>query len=212
MDDRLAAGLPSGGQRYGPATSASRTSRARRSRILYQNDDYGKECLYGFQKTVGAGRDRRLAELPARRRAPRPPTPRRRACAPLAPTRSWSSPRRREAIVALVVAYTTRLAAADKLVNSVGATDSYHDAAQNSAGSPDAVNGVVSTGVPEIPVRDPSYANDPQIKLYKQIMAKYAPSFPSPGTTRCSSTGWPRPTRSSRRCTARARTRRASRS
>ncbi|MGZ8695362.1 MAG: hypothetical protein ACXWYS_07990, partial [Gaiellaceae bacterium] len=27
---------------------------------------------------------------------------------------------------------------------------------------------------------DPSYANDPQIKLYKQIMAKYAPSFPEP--------------------------------
>jgi branched-chain amino acid transport system substrate-binding protein len=145
--------------------------------VLYQNDDYGKEWLYGFQKTVGA------SNVVASQSYPRgggaaaisAPVARLRASGANAlvviatPT---------ESITALVVAY--RLGwRPDKLVNSVGATDAFMKSAQNSAGSPDAVNGVVSTGYLKDP-SDPSYANDPQVKLYKQIMAKYAPSFPEP--------------------------------
>ncbi len=147
--------------------------------VLYQNDDYGKEFLYGFQKTVGAVGDRRVAELPARRRCGRGSAPRRPGCArPVRTRSSWSSPRR-PSRSRRSSSRTDSAGGRNKLVNSVGATDSFMTAAQNSAGSPDAVNGVVSTGYLKDP-SDPSYANDPQIKLYKQIMAKYAPSFPEP--------------------------------
>jgi len=145
--------------------------------VLYQNDSYGQEWLYGFQKTVG--KDAIVASQSYPRgggaAAVQAPTARLRASGAdtflviATPT---------ESITALVVAY--RLGwKPNKLVNSVGATDAFMTAAQNSAGSPDAVNGVVSTTYAKDP-SDPSYANDPQVKLYKQIMTKYAPSFPEP--------------------------------
>jgi len=145
--------------------------------VLYQNDDYGKEWLYGFQKTVGASAIVASQSYPrgGGAAAVQAPTARLRASGVdtflviATPT---------ESITALVVAY--RLGwKPNKLVNSVGATDAFMTAAQNSAGSPDAVNGVVSTTYAKDP-SDPSYQNDPQVKLYKTIMAKYAPSFPEP--------------------------------
>ena len=60
----------------------------RRSRVLYQNDDYGKEWLYGFQKTRRRVGDRRVAELPARRRRRRRSGAHRRGCARPVRTRS----------------------------------------------------------------------------------------------------------------------------
>jgi branched-chain amino acid transport system substrate-binding protein len=145
--------------------------------VLYQNDSYGQEWLYGFQKTVGASAIVASQSYPrgGGAAAVQAPTARLRASGAdtfvviATPT---------ESITALVVAY--RLGwKPNKLVNSVGATDAFMTAAQNSAGSPDAVNGVVSTTYAKDP-SDPSYANDPQVKLYKQIMTKYAPSFPEP--------------------------------
>jgi branched-chain amino acid transport system substrate-binding protein len=83
-----------------------------------------------------------------------------------------------ESINALVVAWKLGWKP-NKIVNSVGATNSFMTAAQTSAGSPDSVNGVVSTTYLKDP-GDPKYANDATVKLYKGIMAQYAPSFPEP--------------------------------
>ena len=146
--------------------------------VLYQNDDYGKEFLYGFQKTVGQ------AAIVASQSYPRGGGA---AAFTASTTRLASSGANTllvvatptESIFALVTADKTGWRPANKLVNSVGGTDSFMTTAQNLSGSADAVNGVVSTGYLKDP-SDPSYANDPQIKLYKQIMAKYAPSFPEP--------------------------------
>jgi branched-chain amino acid transport system substrate-binding protein len=58
-------------------------------------------------------------------------------------------------------------------VNSVSATDTFMGAAvQNS--SPDTVNGSISVGYVKDPA-NPKYDNDPAMKLYKRLMAKYAP-------------------------------------
>jgi hypothetical protein len=82
-----------------------------------------------------------------------------------------------ESITALVVAY--RLGwRPNKLVNSVGATDTYMTLARNSAGSPAAVDGVVTTAYLKDPA-SPAYANDAQVKLYQRLMAKYAPGQPA---------------------------------
>jgi branched-chain amino acid transport system substrate-binding protein len=83
-----------------------------------------------------------------------------------------------ESVTALVTAY--RLGwRPNKLVNSVGATDTFMTLARNAAGSPDAVEGVVTTTYLKDPSA-PAYANDPQVRLYERLMAKYAPSFPRP--------------------------------
>ena len=45
---------------------------------------------------------------------------------------------------------------------------------REAAGSPEAVNGVVTTTYLKDPAA-PKYANDPQVKFYKTLMAKYLP-------------------------------------
>ena len=95
--------------------------------VLYQNDDYGKEWLYGFQKTVGASAIVASQSYPrgGGAAAVQAPTARLRASGAdtllviATPT---------ESITALVVAY--RLGwKPNKLVNSVGATDAFMTAA-----------------------------------------------------------------------------------
>ena len=48
-------------------------------------------------------------------------------------------------------------------------------AAQNSAGSADAVNGLVTTTYLKDPAQ-PKYQRDPQVRFYKGLMAKYLPT------------------------------------
>jgi branched-chain amino acid transport system substrate-binding protein len=145
--------------------------------VLRQNDDYGKEWLDGFEQAAGSSTVVATETYPRGGGAAV-------IAGPVAKLRASGADTflviatPTESITALVVAY--RLGwRPNKLVNSVGATDSFMTAAKNSAGSVDAVNGVVSTTY----LKDPSatqYANDAQVKLYKNIMAKYAPSFPEP--------------------------------
>jgi branched-chain amino acid transport system substrate-binding protein len=137
--------------------------------ILYQNDDYGKDLLLGFRKTAGSlvtatesyeVGSTAVTSQTARLRASGADTF--LIIAIPGPT-----------ITALVTAY--RIGWRPKLlVNSVGATDVWLTAAQNSAGSPEAVNGVVTTTYLKDPAA-PKYANDSQIKFYKTLMAKYLP-------------------------------------
>ena len=142
--------------------------------VLRQNDDYGKEFLGGFTK--GAGAKFVVATETYPRNAGSA------VAAPVARLRASGADTLLviatpgETITALVTAY--RLGwRPNKVVNSVGATDTYLTLARASAGSADAVNGVVTTAYLKDPA-SPAYANDPQVLFYKRLMAKYAPGQP----------------------------------
>jgi branched-chain amino acid transport system substrate-binding protein len=77
-------------------------------------------------------------------------------------------------IQALVIAY--KIGWKPKLyVNSVSATDTFLSLAQKSAGSADAVNGVITDQYLKDP-GDASQRKDPGVKLYFRLMNKYGPS------------------------------------
>src|SRR5688500_4195633 len=144
--------------------------------ILRQNDDYGREFVQGFASR--AGRNIVATETyPRAGGATVVPGPVARLRASGADTfLIIATPT--ESVTALVTAY--RLGwRPTKLVNSVGATDTLMTLARNAAGSPEAVEGVVSTTYLKDPSA-PQYANDAQVRLYERLMAKYAPSFPRP--------------------------------
>jgi branched-chain amino acid transport system substrate-binding protein len=138
--------------------------------VLYQDDQYGKDLLAGFKKT--AGRTITASESYS-----------------VGQTNVTSQEARLKAsgsdtylfiaipstsIPALVTAYKLNWHP-HLLVNSVGATDVWMTAAQNAAGSPDAVNGIVTTTYLKDPAQ-PKYANDKQCLFYKRLMAKYLPN------------------------------------
>jgi branched-chain amino acid transport system substrate-binding protein len=145
--------------------------------VLRQNDDYGREFLEGFERAAGAGRVIARETYPRAGGATVVPGPTARLRASGADTfLIIATPT--ESVTALVTAY--RLGwRPNKLVNSVGATDTFMTLARNAAGSPDAVEGVVTTTYLKDPSA-PTYANDAQVRLYERLMAKYAPSFPRP--------------------------------
>jgi branched-chain amino acid transport system substrate-binding protein len=145
--------------------------------VLRQNDDYGKEFLEGFGRGAGAGRVVATETYPRAGGATVIPGPVARLRASGADTfLVIATPT--ETITALITAY--RLGwRPTKLVNSVGATDTFMTAVRASTGSAESVEGVVSTTYLKDPSA-PTYANDPQVRLYERLMAKYAPSFPRP--------------------------------
>ncbi len=145
--------------------------------VIFQNDDYGKQELAGFQNVVGKN------AIVASRGYPRNGGS--AAVTPLIPQLKASGADTlfviatpQESYTSLAVAYKIGWKP-NKIVNSVGATDTFMAVAKQIAGSPDAVEGVVTAQYLKDPV-NPKYANDPQIKLYEQVMDKYAPSFPNP--------------------------------
>ncbi len=145
--------------------------------VLRQNDDYGKEFLEGFTRGAGARAIVATETYPRAGGASVVPGPVARLRASGADTLLViATPT--ESVTALVTAY--RLGwRPNKLVNSVGATDTFMTLAQRAAGSPEAVEGVVTTSYLKDPSA-PAYANDAQVRLYERLMAKYAPSFPRP--------------------------------
>jgi len=77
-------------------------------------------------------------------------------------------------IQGLVIAY--KLGWKPKLyVNSVSATDTFLTIAAQSAGSNDAVNGVITDNYLRDP-GDPTQRKDPAVKLYFRLMGKYGPN------------------------------------
>jgi branched-chain amino acid transport system substrate-binding protein len=145
--------------------------------VIYQNDDYGKEELAGFQQAAGSG-----AIVASRGYARNGGAA---AVQPLIPQLKASGADTllviatpTESITSLAVAYKIGWKP-NRIVNSVGATDTFMALAKQSAGSADAVEGVVTATYLKDPV-NPTYANDPQVKLYEKVMDKYAPSFPNP--------------------------------
>jgi branched-chain amino acid transport system substrate-binding protein len=137
--------------------------------ILYQDDQYGKDLLNGFKKT--ANRTIVATEsYPVGSTAVSSQVARLRASgADTFLIIAIPGP----AITALVTAYRIGWSP-HLLVNSVGATDVWMTAAQNAAGSADAVNGIVTTAYLKDPAQ-PQYQKDPQVKFYKSLMTKYLP-------------------------------------
>jgi len=158
------------GKAYGQRIAA--TAPNSKVAILYQNDDYGKDYLAGFEPAVGASRI--VAKEGYEVTAPSVASQVAKLRASGADTfLIIGTPR--GTIQALVTAY--RLGWRPSLyVNSVAATDTFLTQARQAAGSADAVNGVVTTTYLKDPA-SPQYANDATVKLYKRLMAKYAPGL-----------------------------------
>jgi branched-chain amino acid transport system substrate-binding protein len=144
--------------------------------VLRQNDDYGREFLQGFLAGAGQGFVVATETYPRNGGASVIPGPVQRLRASGADTfLVIATPT--ESVTALVTAF--RLGwRPNKLVNSVGATSTFLGLAQQSAGSADAVNGVVTTTYLKDP-NSPQYRNDPRVVLYRAIMARYAPGQPA---------------------------------
>ena len=139
--------------------------------ILYQNDDFGKDYVYGFRsraarmvvatETYEAGQTSVASQL-ARLRAAGANT-------------LYIVAIPSTGIPALVTAYRLGWRPTHLLAASVTATDAFLTTAQNAAGSADAVNGLVTAAYLK-DVAAAKYANDPQVKFYNSLMAKYVPN------------------------------------
>jgi branched-chain amino acid transport system substrate-binding protein len=141
--------------------------------VIYQNDSYGKDYIAGLETGLGAKKNQIVTtqgfevtdpsvtnQVLALRRAGvdtlmifGTPTPTIRTYATMAAI-GWKPD--------------------NIFVNSVSATDTFMGIAVARAGAAE-VNGSISTYYTKDPA-NPSWANDPGMKLYKSIMAKYAPS------------------------------------
>jgi branched-chain amino acid transport system substrate-binding protein len=140
--------------------------------VLMQNDDYGKDYLRGLQRGLRGGTARIVAQEAYEVGTPSvaPHVSRLRASnANVFVVFAIPQP----TIQALVVAH--RLGwNPTKYVNDVSATDTFLTLAQTSAGSVEATRGVITATYLKDPAA-PKYQNDATVRLYKRLMAKYAP-------------------------------------
>jgi branched-chain amino acid transport system substrate-binding protein len=140
--------------------------------VFFQNDDYGKDYLKGLKQGLGSRTslivseqsyeltDSSYASQLSRQRASgadtwvllSTPTPTVRAIG-TAKALNWKPDR--------------------IVINSVAATDSVMRAASANAGA-EFVNGAISTAYAKNPT-NPKYRNDPAMKQYKRLVAKYLP-------------------------------------
>src|SRR5919106_3696408 len=138
--------------------------------VLYQNDDYGKDYLFGFRSRAGSTIVATQSYEPGAPSVSPQVAALRASGADTFLILAIPTP----TIQALVTAY--RLGWHPNLiVNSVSATDTFQTIARNSAGSPDAVNGIITTAYLKDPA-SPKYAKDAQVKRYKGWMDKYLPA------------------------------------
>jgi branched-chain amino acid transport system substrate-binding protein len=138
--------------------------------VLYQNDDYGKDYLFGFRSRAGARIVATQSYEPGAPSVSPQVAALRASGADTFLVLAIPTP----TIQALVTAY--RLGWKPNLiVNSVSATDTFLTIARNSAGSPEAVNGIITTAYLKDPA-SPRYASDAQVMRYKTLMAKYLPA------------------------------------
>jgi branched-chain amino acid transport system substrate-binding protein len=138
--------------------------------VLYQNDDYGKDYLRGFRGGLAGSKSKIVATQGFSVTQPTV-APQVALLARSGANTFFIAATPTPSIQALVVA--------DKLgwhpkkyLNNVSATNDLMNIAAQSAGSPSAVNGIVSTAYTQIP-DDPRYAHTPGMKLYRKVMAKY---------------------------------------
>ena len=138
--------------------------------VLYQNDDYGKDYLFGFRSQFGRSIIATQSYEPGAASVSSQTAALKASGADTFLILAIPTP----TIQALVTAY--RLGwHPTLLVNSVGATDTFLTIARNSAGSANAVNGIVTTTYLKDPA-SPRYRTDARVKTYKALMAKYLPN------------------------------------
>jgi branched-chain amino acid transport system substrate-binding protein len=141
--------------------------------ILYQNDDYGKDYIAGLEAGLGKNKSQIVATRSYTL-----------ADASVAP--QLLALRASGADTLMIFAtptHTIRTYATLKAIgwkpaniylNSVSATDTFLNIAQNLAGAA-TVNGSISVQYLKDPANS-EWDNDPGMKLYKQVMAKYLPN------------------------------------
>ncbi len=143
--------------------------------VLYQNDAYGKDYLYGLKSALGTQYSKAnvVAEEPYEVTAPDDRSQMAKIKASGAPV----------FVILATPKFTIQAYAFGKAfgytpqqiyVNSVGATSAYLKLAVGAAGAA-YVNGSLSIAYSKDP-SSPAQANDPAVKAYKTLMAKYNPS------------------------------------
>jgi branched-chain amino acid transport system substrate-binding protein len=142
--------------------------------VLYQNDDYGKDYLYGLKAALGKNYSNQniVSEEPYEETAPNVTSQMARIKASGAPI----------FVILATPPSTIRAYATGKALgynpeqiylNSVSATAAFLNTAVAAAGAP-YVNGSLSVYYLKDPA-NPSWNNDAAMKQYRTIMAKYAP-------------------------------------
>ena len=143
--------------------------------VLYQNDDYGKDYLYGLRAALGKNyADANIVaqeayEVTATSLASQF-TRIKASGATILVLLSTPGPTIRAYGTGKALGYNPE----QIYLNSVSATAAFLNVAVGAAGAP-YVNGSLSTAYLKDPA-NPEWNNDAAMKLYRQIMAKYAPS------------------------------------
>ena len=140
--------------------------------ILYQNDDYGNDYLRGFKAGLGSHQSQIVTAQPYDLSATTPPAVQmgkiRASGADTLALFATPTP----TIQAYVIGTKLGYKPANVFTNSVSATDPFLTIAEKSGS--DIVEGTLSTGYLLDP-SNPIYNKQPGMKLYRTIMAKYAP-------------------------------------
>jgi len=140
--------------------------------VLYQNDDYGQDYLRGFKAGLGKAQSQIVTAQPYDLSATTPPA------VQMAKIRAsgadtlvlFATPT--PTIQAYVIGTKLGYKPANVITNSVSATDPFLTIAEKSGS--DIVEGSLSVNYLLDP-SNPIYNKVPGMKLYRQIMAKYAP-------------------------------------
>lgn len=141
--------------------------------VLYQNDDYGKDYLAGLEAGLGSKKSQIVATRGYEVTNPSVLSQvldLRKAGTDTLMIFATPSP----TITTYITMAKIGWKPADIYVNSVSATQTFMGIAVKAAGAAE-VNGSISTYYLKDPA-NPSWANTPGMKLYQQIMAKYAPT------------------------------------
>ena len=181
------------GRIYGAHIKANQNGK--KIAVLYQNDDYGKDYLLGVRSALG----KQYADTNIAAEVPFEVTSTSLASQM---TRIRASGATIFVLLATptptIRAYATGRALGFNpeqiYLNSVSATAAFPNIAVANAGA-QYVNGSLSVAYLKDPA-NPQWNNDPAMRLYRQIMAKYAPS--ADANTAWTTTAWPRPKRLSR--------------
>jgi branched-chain amino acid transport system substrate-binding protein len=161
------------GRLYGLHIRANHNGK--RIAVLFQNDDYGKDYLYGLRAALGRNyaAENIVAEVPFEVTAPTVQAQMvriRQANAPIFVILATPTPTIQAYAFGRGLGYNPE----QIYLNSVAATNAFLNIAV-ARSSPDYVNGSLSVAYLKDPA-SPRWENDAAVRLYKQIMAKYAPS------------------------------------
>jgi branched-chain amino acid transport system substrate-binding protein len=142
--------------------------------VFYQNDDYGKDYLRGVKIGLGAKKSLIVSELGYEVTDTSYASQIARQKASGADTWVLLTTAGTPTVRAIATAKALNWKPDTLVINSVAATDGVMAAVVKSVG-PDFVSGAISSAYLKN-VSNPKYANDPAVKQYRALLAKYGPS------------------------------------